>query len=107
MKDLGGMMRQMQQLQGKVAEAQKRMEAMTVEGQSGGGLVKIVLNGKGGMDALSIDRSLLAEDDVEIVEDLVKAAHEDARKKMEAARAASEKELMGGLPLPPGFKLPF
>jgi DNA-binding YbaB/EbfC family protein len=107
MRDIGGLMKTMQQMQGKVAEAQKRMERLEAEGAAGGGLVKLTINGEGKLLAIAIDPSLCVPDDVEILEDLVKAAFEDARKKLEAQRTAMEKDLMGGLPLPAGFKLPF
>ena len=107
MKDLGGFMKTMQQMQTKVADAQKKMEKIEAEGQSGGGLVKVTTNGEGKLSAISIDPSLCVPEDVEILEDLIKAAFEDARKKVESSRGVMEKDLMGGLPLPPGFKMPF
>lgn len=107
MRDIGGLMKAMQQMQTKVADAQKNMERLEGEGQSGAGLVKIVLGGDGKLRGISIDPSLMVEGEGEILEDLIKAAFEDARKKVEEARAGMEKDLMGGLPLPPGFKLPF
>ena len=107
MKDLGGLMKTMQQMQSKVADAHKKMEKIEAEGSSGAGMVKVTSNGEGKLLAISIDPSLCVPEDVEILEDLIKAAFEDARKKVEASRAAMEKDLMGGLPLPPGFKMPF
>ncbi|MEN9855120.1 MAG: hypothetical protein RL186_659 [Pseudomonadota bacterium] len=107
MKDLGGLMKTMQQMQAKIGDAQKRMEKIEGEGSAGAGLVKVTTNGEGRLLALSIDASLCVPEDVEILEDLVKAAFEDSRKKVEALRGDMEKDLMGGLPLPPGFKLPF
>jgi nucleoid-associated protein EbfC len=107
MRDIGGLMKTMQQMQGKVAEAQKRMEKLEAEGASGAGMVRASINGEGKLLSLSIDPSLCVPEDVEILEDLVKAAFEDARRKLEAQRQAMEKDLMGGLPLPAGFKLPF
>jgi DNA-binding YbaB/EbfC family protein len=107
MKDLGGLMKTMQQMQSKIGDAQKRMEKLEAEGSSGAGMVKITANGEGRMISISIDPSLCVPDDVEILEDLVKAAFEDARKKIETQRGSMEKDLMGGLPLPPGFKMPF
>ena len=106
MKDLGGLMKTMQQMQTKVAEAQKKMETLEAEGQSGAGLVKVVLQGEK-LNAISIDKSLVDPEEVEILEDLIKAAFEDARKKMDEKRKGMEQDLMGGLPLPPGFKMPF
>jgi nucleoid-associated protein EbfC len=107
MRDIGGLMKAMQQMQSKVMDAQKNLEKLETEGQSGAGLVKIVLSGDGRMKGLTIDPSLMGEGEHEILEDLIKAAFEDARKRMEEARGAMEKDLMGGLPLPPGFKMPF
>ena len=107
MKDLGGLMKTMQQMQSKVADAHKKMEKIEAEGSAGAGMVKVTSNGEGKLLAISIDPSLCVPEDVEILEDLIKAAFEDARKKVEASRAALEKYLMGGLPLPPGFKMPF
>ena len=107
MKDLGGLMKTMQQMQSKIGDAQKRMEQIESEGSAGAGMVKITSNGEGKMLSISIDPTLCVADDVEILEDLIKAAFEDARKKVEAQRGSMEKDLMGGLPLPPGFKMPF
>ncbi len=107
MKDLGGIMKMMQQAQVKVAETQKKMENLEAEGQAGAGMVKLILKGENRLDSLTIDKSLLVPEDVEILEDLIKAAFEDARKKLEENRKGMEKDLMGGLSLPPGFKMPF
>ncbi|MCU0882557.1 MAG: YbaB/EbfC family nucleoid-associated protein [Hyphomonadaceae bacterium] len=107
MKDIGGLMKSMQQMQAKVADAQKKMEDLQAEGQSGAGMVKLTLTGDGRLAAIAIDPSLMVAGEQEILEDLIKAAFEDGRKKIEAARAGMEKDLMGGLPLPPGFKMPF
>ncbi len=107
MKDLGGIMKMMQQAQLKVAETQKKMETLEAEGQSGAGMVKLLLKGENRLESISIDKSLLVPEDVEILEDLIKAAFEDARKKLDENRKGMEKDLMGGLSLPPGFKMPF
>jgi nucleoid-associated protein EbfC len=107
MRDIGGLMKTMQQMQTKVAEAQKRMEKLEAEGAAGAGMVKVSITGEGKMTAIAIDPSLCVAEDVEILEDLIKAAFEDARKKLDAQRQAMEKDLMGGLPLPAGFKMPF
>jgi hypothetical protein len=107
MKDLSQIMRQAQQMQAKMAEAQKKLEAMEVEGGAGGGLVKVRLSGKTEMLAVKIDPSLMS-DDAEILEDLIKAAHDDARRKLEEAQNEEYKSLSGGLGgMLPGFKLPF
>ena len=107
MKDLMGMMKQVQGLQAKMNEMQAELEAATFEGAAGGGMVKVTLTGKGALKAVSIDESLLQPSEREIVEDLIVAAHNDARSKSEAAMAERMKALTGGLPLPPGLKLPF
>lgn len=107
MKNLGDMMKQVQAMQQRMAEMQARMEQATVTGQSGGGLVKVTLNGKGAMTGLAIDSSLLKPEEREILEDLVVAAHADAKARAEAMMAEEMKALTGGLPLPPGLKLPF
>jgi DNA-binding YbaB/EbfC family protein len=107
MKNLGDMMQQVQAMQSRMAEMQARLEQATVTGQSGGGLVKVTLTGKGAMTAVVIDPSLLKPDEKDIVEDLIIAAHTDAKNKSEAMMAEEMKAVTGGLPLPPGFKLPF
>jgi DNA-binding YbaB/EbfC family protein len=107
MKNLGDMMKQVQAMQSRMAELQARIELMTVSGQSGGGMVKVVLNGKGVMKSVAIDPSLFKAEDREIVEDLIVAAHNDAKAKAEALMAEEMKQVTGGLPLPPGMKLPF
>ena len=105
MKNLMSMMKQAQELQAKVAELQAELENMQVEGVSGGGLVRVALNGKGAMARVSIDGSLMKPGEVEILEDLIVAAHNDAKQKVEQAMADKMQSLTGGLPLPPGMKL--
>jgi DNA-binding YbaB/EbfC family protein len=107
MMDFMGLMKQAQQMQAKMAEAQLELEQTVVEGEAGGGLVKVVLTAKGSMRSVSIDPSLLKPDEKEILEDLILTAHMQARAKAEDAMAEKMKALTGGLPLPPGFKLPF
>lgn len=107
MKDLGQIMRQAQAMQAKLAEAQKKLETLEVEGTAGGGMVKIRLTGKHQMLSVSIDSSLMVPDEAEIVEDLVKAAFEDARRKIEDAQNEEFKSLSGGMGMLPGFKMPF
>jgi len=104
-KDLGALMKQAQELQGKMSAMQSQLEELEVKGASGGGLVTVTLNGKGAMKGLSVDPSLLREDEAEILEDLIVAAHAEARHKMEQATADKMKEVTGGLPLPPGLNL--
>jgi nucleoid-associated protein EbfC len=105
MKNIMGMMKQAQELQSKMAELQAELEAMEVEGVAGGGLVKVTLSGKGTMARLSIDPSLAKPEEVEILEDLVVAAHNDAKQKAEKTMAEKMQALTAGLPLPPGLKL--
>ena len=107
MKNLGDMMQQVQAMQSRLAGMQAKLEQMIVTGQSGGGLVKVTLNGKGAMTGIEIDASLLKPDEKEIVEDLVVAAHTDAKTKSEAMMAEEMKSVTGGMALPPGLKLPF
>jgi DNA-binding YbaB/EbfC family protein len=107
MKNLGDMMKQVQAMQSRMTEMQAKLEAATVTGQSGGGLVKVTLTGKGAMTALHVDSSLLKEDEKEILEDLIVAAHADAKTKSEALMAEEMKSVTGGMALPPGMTLPF
>ena len=107
MKDLMGLMKQAQAMQTRMQEAQAEMERIEVEGQSGGGMVRVTLTVKGAMKGVSIDASLMTPGEGEILEDLIMAAHEDARKKAEQVMEEKMKEITAGLPLPPGMKLPF
>jgi DNA-binding YbaB/EbfC family protein len=107
MKNLNQMMKQVQELQSKMEAVQARLASVTVEGKAGGDLVKVVLNGKGVMTGIFIDASLLKPDEKEILEDLIIAAHADARARLETVLADEMKNMTGGLPLPPGFQLPF
>jgi DNA-binding YbaB/EbfC family protein len=101
------MMKQAQQMQQKMAEMQQEMETKTAEGQAGAGMVKITVNGKGHMQAITIAPDLLAPDEKEVLEDLIIAAHRDAKEKMDAEASDAMGELTGGMSLPPGFKMPF
>jgi DNA-binding YbaB/EbfC family protein len=105
MKNFAGMMKQAQELQTRMAEMQAEMERARVEGQSGGGLVVLTLNGKGELVGVKIDPSLAKADEVEILEDLIVAAHTDAKAKVERLLQEKMQSLTGGLPLPPGLKL--
>ena len=107
MKNLSDIMKQVQTMQSRMGEMQTKLEGLSVTGQSGGGLVKVTMNGKGSMTGIAIDASLLKPDEKEIVEDLVMAAHADAKARSEAMMAEEMKSVTGGLPLPPGMKLPF
>lgn len=107
MKDIMGIMKKAQEMQSRMQDMQAEMENTLVDGQSGGGMVRVTITAKGAMKSISIDPSLLKPDEKEIVEDLVIAAHEDARRKAENVMADKMKEMTAGLPLPPGMKLPF
>ena len=107
MVNFGNMMKQAQQLQKKMAEAQEKLNDIEVEGSSGGGLVKIITTAKGSFKKISIDDSLIKIDEKEILEDLIVAAINDAKQKGETVAQEEMKSLTGGLPLPPGMKLPF
>lgn len=107
MRDLMGLMKQAQAMQAKMAEVQAELEETLVEGEAGGGLVKVTLNAKGALRGVSLDPSLLKPDEGEIVEDLIVTAHAQARKKAEEAVEEKMKAVTGGLQLPPGMKLPF
>ena len=106
MKNLGDMMKQVQEMQGKMQEMQARLEDAIVTGTAGGGMVSIDLNGKGAMKGVSIDPSLLVADEKEITEDLILAAHSDARTKVDKMMAEQMNDVTGGMPLPPGFQMP-
>jgi DNA-binding YbaB/EbfC family protein len=105
MPDFMGLMKQAAQLQTKMQEMQNELDQIEVEGVAGGGLVSIKLSAKGEMKGMSIDASLLKAEEKEIVEDLVVAAHADARRKAEEVMQEKMKSLTGGLALPPGLKL--
>jgi len=105
MKDVMNIMKQVGEMQAKLKQAQEELEKLEVEGQSGGGLVKIKLDGKGTVKSVRIDPSLAKADEVEILEDLIVAAAADARAKAEAAMQEKMAGVTGGLPLPPGMKL--
>jgi len=107
MKDLGKLMQQAQELQTKMTEMQDEIANLEVEGVSGGGMLKVILSGKGELKSLKIDPSLINPSDPEMLEDLIIAAHNDAKKKAEAKSQDMMSDITGGLPLPPGFKLPF
>ena len=107
MKDIGAMMKQVQQMQSRMQDMQAKLDQMTVTGQAGGGLVKVTLSGKGVLTGTDIDPSLLKVEEKEILEDLIIAAHADAKGRVELLVAEEMKSVTGGLPLPPGFQLPF
>lgn len=105
MRDIMGMMKQVQQLQERAQKLQEELAAMEVEGSSGAGMVTVTLNGKGDLKRIKIDPGLLKPEEAEIVEDLIVAAAADAKAKVEAQMQAKMQEITGGLPLPPGMKL--
>jgi DNA-binding YbaB/EbfC family protein len=105
--DIMGIMKKAQAMQEKLAETQESLARVEVEGQSGGGLVKLTLSGKMDLKAIRIDPSLLKPEEAEMVEDLIIAAFADAKAKAERAAAEKMQEVTAGLPLPPGMKLPF
>ncbi|MBV9248754.1 MAG: YbaB/EbfC family nucleoid-associated protein [Acetobacteraceae bacterium] len=107
MKNLSGLMKQAQQMQERMQEVQSKLEAMELEGESGAGMVRVTLNGKGDMRRVKIDPKLADPADIEMLEDLIVAAHRDAKAKLESAAAAEMQKVTGGLQLPPGMKLPF
>lgn len=107
MKDLMGMMKAAQEMKGRMEEFQSKLDQMRVDGRSGGGMVTVSLNGKGEMAGLKVDPSLFKEDSVEILEDLIIAAHADAKGKLDLEIAQKSQEITAGLPIPPGLKFPF
>ena len=102
-----GMMKQAAQMQAKMQEMQAELDQIEVEGTAGGGMVTVTLSAKGDLKGVKIDDSLLKPSEKEIVEDLLVAAHADARREAETVMQDKMKSLTGGLSLPPGFKLPF
>ena len=107
MKNLGQMMKQAQQMQAKMAEMQAALDNVEITGNAGGGMVVVTMSGKGELRKVKIDPKLIDPADVEVLEDLIVAACNDAKQKVEAHVAEKMKELTGGLALPPGFKMPF
>ncbi len=107
MPDMFGLMRQAQAMQAKMQEMQAELERIEVEGQAGGGMVRVILTAKGQMKGLMVDDQLLKVDEKVILEDLIIVAHEDARKKAERLMEEKMKGVTAGLALPPGTKLPF
>jgi DNA-binding YbaB/EbfC family protein len=107
MRDIMGLMKQAQAMQAKLAEAQAELDQIEVEGQAGGGMVLVTLTAKGAMKSVAIDSSLMKAEEKEIAEDLIVAAHADARAKAERVVEEKMKAMTAGMPLPPGLKLPF
>jgi DNA-binding YbaB/EbfC family protein len=107
MKNLAGLMKQAQQMQAKMEEVQAKLEAMELPGEAGAGMVRVTMNGKGELKRIKIDPKLADPAETEMLEDLIVAAHRDAKSKIEGAASAEMQNITGGLPLPPGMKLPF
>ena len=107
MKNLGAMMKQAQQIQSRMTELQEEIEHFESEGQSGGGMITVRMNGKFDIQGISIDPSMIDPEDPELLADLITAAFNDAKTKIDTFKQEKVQEMTGGLPLPPGFKLPF
>jgi len=105
--DIMGMMKKAQAMQAKLQETQDELARLDVEGESGGGMVRITLSAKGEMKAIHLDPSLMTPADKEMAEDLILAAYADAKGKADRLTAEKMQALTAGLPLPPGLKLPF
>jgi len=107
MKNLAGLMKQAGQMQKRMEEMQATLEAMTVTGESGAGMVRVTLSGKGDLRGVQIDPKLIDPDEAEMMSDLIVAAHADAKRKLDAVAAEEMSKVTGGMPLPAGMKLPF
>ncbi len=107
MKNLSQMMKQAQQMQEKMGQMQDELANIEVTGSAGAGLVSVIMTAKGELKKVSLDQSLFADGDKEMLEDLIVAAHRDAKQKAEEKTAEEMSKVTGGLSLPPGFKLPF
>ena len=107
MVDVFGMMKKAQEMQSRLQDVQEELSRLEVEGQSGGGMVRVTITGKGEMKAIHIDPSLLSPADKEMTEDLILAAFADGKGKADRAAAEKMQSVTAGLPLPPGLKLPF
>ncbi|GAB4069791.1 YbaB/EbfC family nucleoid-associated protein [Ancylobacter sonchi] len=105
MKDLLGMMSKVKEMQARMEQMQAELDAIEVEGVSGGGMVKVVMSAKGALKGVTIDPSLIKPEEAEILEDLIVAAHSDARGKGERLIQERTQALTAGLPIPPGLKL--
>ncbi|ACT57236.1 YbaB/EbfC family nucleoid-associated protein [Candidatus Liberibacter asiaticus] len=107
MSNIMKMVGQFKEIQGKMEKMKESITSLEAEGNAGGGMVSVRINGKNMLTGVKIDRSLLFEDNVEILEDLIIAAHSDAHKKIEDLVATKTQEITEGLPIPPGLKFPF
>ncbi|AHN26196.1 nucleoid-associated protein, YbaB/EbfC family [Gilliamella apicola] len=104
---LGNLMKQAQQMQAKMQQAQEEIAKLEVTGESGAGLVKVTINGSHNCKRVEIDPSLVTEDDKEMLEDLIAAAYNDATRRLDDAQKERMAQVTGGMQLPPGFKMPF
>ena len=107
MVNLNAMLKQAQAMQSKLAEVQAKIDAQTIEGSSGGSMVKVSISGKGNLKSIKIDPSLLDPAEVEVLEDLIVAAFRDAKEKADAYGEKEMSSVTGGMSLPGGMKLPF
>ena len=107
MNNFNNMIKQAQELQQKMADAQQKVETLEAEGVAGGGIVKVIINGKNNVTSINIDESVIDKNEKEILEDLVMAAFNDAKEKIQKKIADEMSSVTGGLKLPPGMKLPF
>ena len=107
MKNLGNLMKQAQEMQAKMQAMQERLAEVEISGVAGAGMITVTLTGKGDMRKVKIDPSLFSSEDAEVVEDLIVAAHNDAKAKVEAYMKEEMAKITGGLNLPPGLSLPF
>ena len=107
MKNLGQMLKQAQQMQEKMGEMQAALEQAEVDGEAGGGMVRVTLNGRGDMKSVKIDPAIFSAEEAEMIEDLIVAAHNDARARAQERMQEEMAKMTGGLQLPEGFKLPF
>jgi DNA-binding YbaB/EbfC family protein len=107
MKNLGGLMKQAQEMQKKMADMQAKLESTVIDGVSGAGLVRVTLTGKGAVTGIKLDSKVVDPADTEMLEDPIVAALADAKSKLDALAESEMKNATGGLNLPPGMKLPF
>lgn len=107
MNDMTNIMKKAKEMQQKMQQIQDEMANLKVTGTAGGGLVSITLNGQNIISEVKIDPSLIKPEESEILEDLIMAAHNEAKEKISTAMAEKTQNITAGLPIPPGFKLPF
>ena len=107
MKNLAGLMKQASQMQAKMEEMQSKLDQLRVDGSAGAGMVTVTLSGKGDLRGIKLDPKLADPGEMEMLEDLIIAAHAEARRHLEERTAAEMQAVTGGLNLPPGMKLPF